>query len=407
VSAGSGRLPRVAIVYDIGAAVPSDILTSLDDVAEPIFVLPDNEYTRKVAKLLAGLAEVTDPAGVADHKPDGITTFSDFQLDTTARLARRLGLPFHAPEVAADITRKFRQRTVLNAAGVGWTATALVTDRNSALRALDEVALPAVLKPNRGVGGTDTYLVESPDQLLRLVGELLGRASRAADDGYVLETRLFGEPATAPWAGYVSVESVVAGGLVNHLGITGKFALSPPFREHGGFLPPRPGSVDEAALFDVTGRALTALGIADAVCHTEIMLTAGGPRIIEVNGRPGGNIQDLFVRGHGVNLIELAVRVALGETPEMRLRVADRVVFHYFGLAPLAARRLAAVPGLDEVRALPEVDRLDLNVAPGSPLDWRRGFRERIYSCRGSVPRHQDLAEFLPCMQRLLGVTFD
>lgn len=398
---------RVVIVYDVGAAVPVDILSSLQGVAEPVFVLPDSAYGRRIATMLDGIAEVADEHELADLEPDGITTFSDFQLDTTARLAESLGLRFHSTKVAADITRKFRQRQVLNDAGVGGTPTALITDRSSAIRALDVVPLPGVLKPNRGVGGRNTYLVESREQLLRLVGEHVGSVECAEDDGYVLEKRMFGQSADEPWAGYVSVESMVQSGRVTHLGITGKFTLSPPFREHGGFVPPRPGSFDEGVLFDFATRALTALGVRDGVCHTEIMLTADGPEIIEVNGRSGGNIYDLFLRGHGVNLIELAVRIALGETPEVRPRTPDGVFFHYFGLAPLSARRLTAVPGLEDVRAMPEVSRLDLNVSPGSELDWRRGFRERVYSCRGSVPAHEDLATFLPNMQRVLDATYD
>ncbi|MFC4856917.1 ATP-grasp domain-containing protein [Actinophytocola glycyrrhizae] len=398
---------RVVIVYDLGAAVPVDILTSLHGVAAPVFVLPDSAYGRRIATMLDGIAEVAGEHELAELEPDGITTFSDFQMDTTARLAESLGLPFHSTEVAADITRKFRQRRVLNDAGVGGTPTALITDRVSALRALDEVPLPAVLKPNRGVGGRNTYLVESREQLLRLVGEHIGGVVCADDDGYVLEKRMVGQPADEPWAGYVSVESMVRSGVVTHLGITGKFALSPPFREHGGFVPPRPGQFDEDVLFEFAARALTALGIRDGVCHTEIMLTADGPEIIEVNGRSGGNIYDLFLRGHGVNLIELGVRIALGDTPEVAPRTPEEVVFHYFGLAPLSARRLTAVPGLENVRAMPEVSRLDLNVPPGAELDWRRGFRERVYSCRGSVPSHGELAGFLPTMRRTLDARYD
>jgi hypothetical protein len=397
---------RVAVVYDLGAT-PMDILTSLDEVAEPVFVLPQSEHNRKVADALRDVAEVVDVDGLVESKPDGITTFSDFQMDTTARLAESLGLPFHSPTVARDITRKHRQRRILNAHGVGNVATALVVDRDSAVRALDTVGLPAVLKPNRGVGGMNTYVVESPEELMRLVARLVREGVRADDDGYVLEARLVPTRVEEPWGGFVSVESLISGGRVRHLGVTGKFALGPPLRERGGYVPPLPGMVDEAALFDLTGRALSALGACDSVCHTEIMITEAGPEIIEVNGRAGGNIQDLFLRGHDVNLIELAARVALGEDPEVRPAAVDGVVFHYFGLAPTSARRLDAAPGLDAARALPEVDLLDLRVPVGSTLDWRRGFMERIYACRGRILDHDELAVFLPRLERLLDMRYD
>jgi biotin carboxylase len=400
-------LPRVAIVYDIGAAVPIDILADLDGIAEPVFVLPDTEHGRHVAGLLVDLAEVCDVDGVGARRPDGITTFSDFQLDTTARLATDLGLPFHSPGAAADITRKFRQRTLLNAAGVGPVPTALVTDARSAAAALAAVPLPAVLKPNRGVGGTDTYPIDAGDELWRLLDRLPGLSSAAPDDGYVLESRLVAAPVEDPWAGFVSVESVVHGGDVEHVGVTGKFGICPPFRERGGYVPPRPGEVDQTAVFDLAGRALAALRVGDSVCHTEIMLTADGPRIIEVNGRAGGHVVDLFRRGYGISLIELAARLALGEKPDLTRTEPAGVAYHCFGIAPAAATRLVQATGLAAARDLPEVERLDLTVDIGSFLDWRRGFRERIYTCRGTVNSHDELAAFLPRLERLLGLAYE
>ncbi|MFI6067013.1 acetyl-CoA carboxylase biotin carboxylase subunit family protein [Micromonospora sp. NPDC051227] len=402
----SSRLPRVAVVYDLGAAVPLDILTDLEGVAEPIFVLPRTDYGRKVAEMLTDIAEVCDVDDVAARRPDGITTFSDFQMDTTARLAQELGLQFHTPLAAATITRKFLQRTALNTCGVGHAATALITNRLSAAQALEKVPLPCVLKPNCGVGGTNTYLIESAKELRCLVDDLLGDRTSNLDDGYVLETRLVPAPVEEPWGGYVSVESMVSGGRVQHLGITGKFSLSPPFRERGGFVPPLPRSVDEEAVYDLTTRALTALGVGDSVCHTEIMLAEDGPQIIEVNGRAGGNIVDLFRRGHGISLVDLAVRLSLGQEPEVASQSVEKVVFHYFGLAPVDACTFSRAAGLDDVRKMPEVERFDVIVRPGSPLDWRRGFHERVYTCRGSVADHDALAEFLQRMEGLLDPTY-
>jgi hypothetical protein len=407
LTGGEPPVARLAIVYDIGAAVPLDILMSLDGYAEPIFVLPESAHGNDLAAMLADLALVSSVDEVADLNPQGITTFSDFQLETTALLAERLGLPFHSPATAHDIVRKHRQRTILNRHGVGHTPTALITDEESAHAAAETMPLPAVLKPNRGVGGSDTYLVESTDDLLALTGDLLDQEHCHADDGYVLESRLRGVPVEEPWGSYISVESMVCGGEIQHIGVTGKFALSPPFRERGGFVPPVPDSFDHDIVMDVTTRALTALDVGNSICHTELMLTADGPQIIEVNGRVGGNIHDLFLRGHGIGLLELAARIALGETPKIESSTSTSVAFHYFGLAPLDARRLASVRGVAEARTLPEVDRLDLKVKPGSPLDWRRGFRERIYSCLGRTSSHAELARLVPRFDELLDVKYE
>lgn len=395
-------MDRVAIVYDVGGATPTDILTSLDNLVEPVFVLPDSERNSQVADMLSDLVPVARCDETAAFKPKGITTFSDFQLETTALLAEELGLPFHSPSAARNLTRKHRQRTILNEHGIGDTPTVLITDADSARRAADLVPLPGVLKPDKGVGATHTYPVDSREELLRLVTSLVG-----AGEGYVLEARIPGEHVEEPWGHFVSVESAVHDGGIQHLGVTGKFALSPPFREHGGYLPARAGSVDIPAVLDLTTRALTALEAGSSVCHTEVMLTEDGPRIIEVNGRLGGNIHDLFLRAHCLDLIQLATSLALGEPPRIEPSSSDQVVFHYYGLAPMRARRLVAVNGLAAVRALPTVDRMDLRVKPSSTLDWRHGFLERIYACAGRVRDHEELADFVGRIDELLEIEYE
>ncbi|MEV0699565.1 hypothetical protein AB0I53_16815 [Saccharopolyspora sp. NPDC050389] len=400
-------MEQVAIVYDVGAATPLEILTSLADLVEPVFVLPESDHNRQVADMLADLAVVASPDDLADFGPRGIMTFSDFQLETTAELAAGLGLPFHTTAVAHDLTRKYSQRTILNEHGVDHIATALVVDRESAERAAEIVPLPGVLKPNRGFGGTHTYPIDSPAELFDVVAKSIEPQGCAPDDGFVLETRLFGDRVEPPWGSYVSVESVVRGGLVHHLGITGKLALSPPFREQGSYLPARlPDSAQDAAL-DLTARALTALGVGDSICHTELMLTAGGPRIIEVNGRLGHPIHDLFHRGHGIDLIQLAAEIALGRDLSTKVGPCDGVVYHYFGLPPMEARRLVELPGLATARALPEVDQLELLMPTQSAVDWRRGFQERIYTCRGTVRTHDELAAFVQNIDQVLAPRYE
>jgi biotin carboxylase len=399
-------LERLAVVYDVGAAVPTDILGSFDGIADPVFVLPETGGNAELREMLSDLAHVATVDNVADFAPSGITTFSDFQLETTALLAERLGLPFHSRAAAHDIVHKHRQRTVLNQHGVGHTPTALVTDRRSARAAAALVPLPGVLKPNRGVGGSNTYSVESADELFTLVDDLIDEAGCVADHGYVLESLLRGIPTKEPWGSYVSVESMICAGDIRHLGITGKFSLSPPYRERGGYVPPQPGTFDETAVLELTTRALKALSVGDSVCHTELMLTEDGPRIIEVNGRVGGYIHDLFRRGYGHRLVELAGRIALGQTPRIEPGPAERVAFHYIGLAPLDARQFVAADGIADARSLPEVDRLDLGVVPGTPLDWRRGFRDRIYACRGKTSTYAELATLVDGLDEILQLRY-
>jgi len=61
-----------------------------------------------------------------------------------------------------------------------------------------------------------------------------------------------------------------------------------PFRETGNFVPGILAPELHAPVSSMVDDTIRALGIRDAVIHTEIKLTADGPKLVEVNGRLGG-----------------------------------------------------------------------------------------------------------------------
>ena len=53
--------------------------------------------------------------------------------------------------------------------------------------------------------------------------------------------------------------------------------------------------------------------------HVELRLTASGPRVIEVNGRPAGDLIPLLVeRATGINIPQALATLATGETPDLK-----------------------------------------------------------------------------------------
>jgi hypothetical protein len=75
-----------------------------------------------------------------------------------------------------------------------------------------------------------------------------------------------------------------------------------------------------------------ALGFTDGMTHTELMLTADGPRVIEVNGRLGGDlIPYLGLRASGIDPGLAAAAVACGLPPDVTptRRLAGAVRFFY------------------------------------------------------------------------------
>ncbi|NUP44152.1 MAG: ATP-grasp domain-containing protein [Streptomyces sp.] len=417
---------RIAVVYDMGAADVVEIAAALEGLAEPIFVCPDSELGEQPTELMAELGRLCDIRGldlgraaakVREQRPDGIVTFTDYQLETTGALAAELDLPFHSPELVRKLTHKHLQREVLNGCGASAVPARLVTGEDSAQRAMAEVGLPAVFKPDVGTGSRSTYRISSYDDLVAACrSEFPGPAESgaprraAATEAFVLEKELPGVVDTAPWGDYVSVESAVFDGAITHLTVTGKFPLAPPFREAGSFLPAALREEDEKSVLDVATRALTALGVRTGVCHTEVKLTPSGPQVIEVNGRLGGLVNALLARATGVDVIRLAAGIALGDgeaTKAVDHIAYERIAFIFARVPPLEARRVAEVSGLEQLRRLPGVSRVVLKRGAGHSIDWRTGRLGQVYVCFGATETHEALASLLDEMTDVVKVRYE
>ncbi len=398
----------IVVVYDQGSASPREVI-GLERTAPVLVALADSEHARLVGPLFeencAGVVSLAegDEAVVArlrEYGAEGILTFSERMLADTARLAGLLGLPFHTPETVRVLTDKAAQRRRLREAGVDGVRSALLTDADGWPVALAEVGLPAVVKPARGEGSRNTVLVTDPDRGAAVVEEFL-----RDEPALVVEEFLQGADC-APFGDYVSVESAVTREGICHFAVTGKLPLAPPFRETGQFWPSHLAPGPEAEVVELADRALRALGVTHGLLHTEIKLTPEGPRLIEVNGRLGGNQTDLARSSFDFDLVALAGELALGRDVRPRPLRPERVHFQYYTPAPTAGGRLTRVDGQADVRALPGVDSYRLSVRPGSEIPAGTSTTLLDLLC-GSVADHGAMAELVDRAIALLAFEFD
>jgi hypothetical protein len=172
----------------------------------------------------------------------------------------------------------------------------------------------------------------------------------------------------------VSVETVVRGGVIGHIAVTGRFPFAPPFRETGSFLPSDLGAADQDAVRAMATAAAEALQIREGILHTEIKMTPDGPRLIEVNGRVGGGISELLLRVDGPSLRMWAVRLALGQDVGPIPAVADSPVAYFrWIVGPPTATTFEAVDGVKELGELAGIDEVRLNRLPGDRVNPREG----------------------------------
>ncbi|WBB50441.1 ATP-grasp domain-containing protein [Verrucosispora sp. WMMA2044] len=268
-------------------------------------------------------AETNDPAMLLPQvqrlhevlRFDGVVTSCDYYLGAVARLAAHLGLPGARPEAVEHACRKDLARHRMRVAGLPGPAFAVAEDWPAAQAAARALGFPLVVKPVDLCAGMLVRLVTDPTELREAFDALdafpvNARGQRRAPQ-VLLEEVLVGPE--------VSVETVTVDGATTVLGVTDKsLAGEPWFVETGHMFPAALDAATVAAVCDMAVAALAAVGFDRGVAHTELRLTAAGPRVVEINPRPAGNqITELVRRGTGVDLPMVYTQLALGEQPDV------------------------------------------------------------------------------------------
>lgn len=350
----------------------------------------EDEGTAALTPLLERSGVVVDTTGLGDEElaarlaaldVGGIVVLDDPPIARAARLSQLLGLRFHDPETGTRLTDKLAQRTALAAADVPSAAYAAIAPGDPVPT---HVRLPAVLKPRSGASSRDVVMVHT-------AAELEERLRLHADEPMLLEEFL------APLAdlpehqsGVVSVESAMIDGQITHVGITGRFPIAPPFLESGTYHPWEGGEETKPAL-DVAADAARALGVRDGFLHTELKLTPDGPRVIEVNGRLGGEVPQMTQRAGGGDLVRQVMRLSLG-LPLEELSPLPGVGWVLWGQTPPDATEVVSVEGVEGLSDLPGCDDVRLTRRAGDAVDPRSGtVGASIWAVHGSSPDHDTM----------------
>jgi biotin carboxylase len=321
----------------------------------------------------AHVAEVVDfdvPALVElgrKHSVDGVLTIaSDRAVPVVAGVAEELGLPGIGREVAHSVTHKVAMRRRLAEAGVTQPAFAAVRTLHEGKDALETVGLPAVLKPADCAGQRGLFLLRSVDDLEAHLHAALVESSNEE----------------------AIVESFHEGLEVNGLvvargGEPGIVTLSDRLRPQGAGFGVAIAHVYPSTLFGdqlaeverLAGHVVRALGIEDSVVYPQMVVTPEEVLLIEVAARvPAGQMDQVASRAVGVDLVEIALKQALGED------IADDLIRHRFEQplaisfltaepGPLPVGRVRAVTGLERVRAFPGVEEIEVFLQPGDRIE--------------------------------------
>ncbi|MFF9143603.1 ATP-grasp domain-containing protein [Streptomyces sp. NPDC014861] len=311
--------------------------------------------------------EACRAALAAEPGRKGVIGFLDSTLPTVARLAEEFGLPGCSPDTLTRLTDKTWARARLAESAVpgpGFrvldAATADPAERRAAV---DGLRYPLILKPADSSAGRGVTRVSSPAEL---DAEWDATARHTKNGRLLAEEEMIGEE--------ISVETVTVAGVTGVVATTEKLTTrGTAFVEYGHAVPARMPAALVAEAGDIVRAALKAVGFDHGLAHTELILTADGPRVVEINPRPAGDcILDLVRLTTGTDLYDTAADLALGEPvdPDALAGTAftGGAAIRFLTAAPGVVRR---VDGVAEVSAEldPRRERLVLLTREGDRLD--------------------------------------
>lgn len=333
-------------------------------VAEPTWEKAHIAGWTVLPSTIDGPAMAEEALRVAGQSPfDGVLCWDEARILPTSYVTEALGLRGGGPEVIARVRDKGRTRAALDAAGVAQPRSAPVTTLQEALDAAGRIGYPVVLKPRGLAASLGVVRVKDAAELR---GSFAFSIEAKAPDpvGLDFATPLLVEECVT--GEEVSVDSVVRDGKVTALYVGRKVVGYPPYSEEIGHVVAGDDPLlRDPALLDALRDIHAALGFRDGWTHSEFILTAGGPRLIEVNGRLGGDmVPYLGYLATGIDPGLAAASAACGLPPSIepgRSRVAG-IRFFY----PEKENTTIASVGFAQDRLPAAIERTSPMVPPGA-----------------------------------------
>ncbi|WP_216907554.1 ATP-grasp domain-containing protein [Nocardia noduli] len=318
-------------------------------------------------------AETNDESALASYahrlhevlRFDGVLSSCDYYLPTVAAIAAELGLPGPSREAAVAACDKAMTREICGAAGVPGPRFAVVARWEEIVDAAEDIGFPVVVKPVDLCGGMFVRKVDDVEQLRAAVDAIAGFPVNAR--GQVRAPQVLVEQCLV--GAEFSVETVSRDGRTSIVGITDKRVIGTGCYIEAGHMFPAAIEHEEADRIGALAlSAIAALGLDSTVAHTEIKLTADGPRLIEVNPRPAGNrITELVRRVTGIDLAAAHADLAAGVEPDLTPRDTGVGSAAIAFLVPDRQGELDRITGAEQWSALDHVVEHTL-AAPGKDV---------------------------------------
>lgn len=277
---------------------------------------------------------------------------------TVAAVANALGLPGIRFEDAEAATNKIKMRMRLTEHHVPCPKFLPVWSLADAKRACQILKFPVVMKPADNMGARGVMRVDSKSK----IAEAFHFAKSASPSGELIVEEYMEGPE-------LSLDAVIYNGEITITGVADRIIEYPPyFVETGHTMPSHlPQALQDAAC-EVFKKGIKALGINPGCAKGDIKITEKGAMVGEIAARLSGGFMSAYTYplSTGVNLLQAAIEVALGQEPSNLDSLFHKVSIERAIIAePGIVRRII---GFEEALKVPGIEEIFMNVKPGDRI---------------------------------------
>lgn len=305
------------------------------------------------------------------YRFDGVITVCDYYIEVVQEVAKAFSLPCPFPEEVRNVRHKHLMRQALDRSRLANPYYRLAQSWTEVEKAAEEIGYPLVLKPVDLASSAFVSLIRNVKELQNAYQALeafpLNFRDQERDCTYLLEEFMAGEE--------VSIESVSYQGETSIIGITDKSVTGNPyFIENGHMFPAQLSEEIRTMVTEYVRDALKAVGYDHGIAHTEVKITAEGPRIVEINPRMAGNyIVELIKRVTDIDLLEAFVELSLGRKPALAAKDCGIKSAAVMFLVPPQGGTITQIQGLETLVSDVHIARYKIENCAGkciaAPID--------------------------------------
>lgn len=349
LAAGPLQLPAITVGKRLGLRV----VAADGDPRAPGLALAD----------VGHVINITDPdaclAMARKERVDGVIHIcSEVSMRSLGLINRELSLHGPDPETVVRATNKERMRRAFEKGGAPSPRSIGVVCDDQALEAAATIGGHLIVKPSRNSGSRGVTYLPGGSPSDAIIASFRRALSESRDPSVLIEQCVEGPE--------FSVEALVWPGHVEVLAVTDKLTTGAPhFVELGHTQPSRLDPASLALVRDAALSGIKALGLEWCAAHAEVKLAADGPYLMEIGARLGGDFitTELVPRSTGVDMVAAAIRLCLGEEPNLRpAHPARGAAIRYLAPTPGLVER---VDGRLEANRMPGAKVVDVYVGPG------------------------------------------